>query len=321
MTSHDRGRGILIAAEGWDTEAWAARVQAADETRAVHIHPAAAVAPEDIGYALVWRPPAGFFHGLPNLRAIFSLGAGVDHLVFRDDLPDVPIVRVVNPDLTQRMTEWVTLQVLMHHRRQRQYDAQQRARQWQELEQPAAADIRVGIMGMGVLGNDAAEMLVRLGYQVAGWRRTKAAAAGVPTYHGAAELDAFLARTDILVSLLPLTNETRGILSMPLFRKLAQDGALGGPVLINAGRGGSQVEADIIAALERRVLIGASLDVFEREPLDASSPLWTREDVIITPHAAAWSDPAPLAAKIVAQIKAFEAGKPLENAIDRTAGY
>jgi glyoxylate/hydroxypyruvate reductase len=215
----------------------------------------------------------------------------------------------------------VTLQVLMHHRRQRQYDAQQRARQWQELEQPAAVDIRVGIMGMGVLGSDAAEVLVRLGYQVAGWRRTGAETPGLRTYHGVGELDAFLARTDILVSLLPLTNETRGILSMPLFEKLARGGALGGPILINAGRGGSQVEADILAALESRVLIGASLDVFEKEPLDASSPLWAREDVVITPHAAAWSDPGPLAAKIIAQIKAFEAGEPLDNAIDRTAAY
>ena len=145
--------------------------------------------------------------------------------------------------------------------------------------------------------------------------------AGVATYHGTGELDAFLARTDILVSLLPLTAETRGILAMPLFLRLARDGALGGPVLINAGRGGSQVEADIVTALERRVLIGASLDVFEKEPLDPASALWGREDVIITPHMAAWSDPAPLAGKIVAQIKDFEAGKPLDNTIDRAAGY
>jgi glyoxylate/hydroxypyruvate reductase A len=277
--------------------------------------------PATVGYALVWSPPAGFFRGFANLRAIFSLGAGVDHLMFRDDLPDVPIVRAVNPDLTQRMTEWVTLQVLTHHRRQRQYDTQQRARRWHELEQPAAADIRVGVMGLGVLGSDAAEVLVRLGYQVAGWRRGSGDVPGVTTYRGAAELDAFLARTDILVSLLPLTTETRGLLSMPLFLKLARDGALGGPVLINAGRGGSQVEADIVAALERRVLIGASLDVFEREPLDAASPLWARDDVIITPHAAAWSDPGPLTATIIAQIRDFEAGKPLDNTIDRAAAY
>ena len=312
--------GIVIAAAGWDIAAWAVRVRAADPERRVSIAPDVP-SPSEIAYALVWRPPDGFFRTLPNLRAIFSLGAGVDHLVFRDDLPDVPIVRVVNPDLSRRMTEWVTLQVLMHHRRQREYHALQRARLWRELEQPAARDIRVGIMGLGVLGSDAAEVLTRLGYDVAGWRRTKAPAAAITTYHGAGELDAFLARTDILVSLLPLTAETRGILAMPLFLKLARDGALGGPVLINAGRGGSQVEADIVAALERRVLVGASLDVFEKEPLDPASPLWQRDDVIITPHAAAWSDPAPLADKIMAQIRDFEAGKPLDNTIDRAAAY
>jgi glyoxylate/hydroxypyruvate reductase A len=311
---------IVISAEGWDTEAWSARVRAADPQRPVFVAPDV---PDRaaVGYALVWKPPAGMLATFPNLRAIFSLGAGVDHLVFRDDLPAVPIVRVVNPDLTQRMTEWVTLQVLMHHRRQRAYDAQQRARRWRELETPAAADIRIGIMGLGVLGRDAAAVLSRLGYQVAGWRRGQGDVAGVRTYHGEAELDAFLGRTDILVSLLPLTAETRGLLAMPLFEKLAHDGALGGPVLINAGRGGSQVEADIVAALESRTLIGASLDVFEQEPLDAASPLWSREDTILTPHVAAWSDPAPLAEAIVTQIKAFEAGAPLTNTIDRAAGY
>jgi glyoxylate/hydroxypyruvate reductase A len=315
-----RASDIVIAAEGWDIDAWAERVRAADPGRRVFTSPAA-VDPDTVGYALVWKPPAGMFRGFANLRAIFSLGAGVDHLVFRDDLPDAPIVRVVNPDLTQRMTEWVTLQVLMHHRRQRQYDRLQRMRRWEELDAPAAASVRVGIMGLGVLGRDAADVLTRLGYQVAGWRRTAAPARGMKTYHGPEELDAFLARTDILVSLLPLTAETRGILAMPLFEKLARDGVLGGPVLINAGRGGSQVELDIIAAIEKGILIGASLDVFEREPLDPASPLWGRDEVIITPHAAAWSDPEPLAEAIVAQIKAFEAGAPLPNAIDRAAGY
>jgi glyoxylate/hydroxypyruvate reductase A len=311
---------IAISAEGSAAEAWANAVRSADPQRGVFVAPGIAL-PAAVGYALAWKPPAGFFRALPNLRAIFSLGAGVDHLVFRDDLPDVPIVRVVDPDLTQRMTEWVTLQVLIHHRRQRQYDAQQRMRRWQELAQPAAADIRVGIMGIGVLGRDAAEVLVRLGYQVAGWRRTAGDVPGVKTYHGAGALKAFLARTDILVSLLPLTTETRGLLAMPLFEMLARDGALGGPVLINAGRGGSQIETDIVAALERRVLIGASLDVFAREPLDAASPLWSREDAILTPHVAAWSDPHELVPDILKAIAAYEAGAPLANTVDRARGY
>jgi glyoxylate/hydroxypyruvate reductase A len=312
--------GILIASSGWNQEEWAAPIRAAEPHRTVALWPDLGDA-ATIGYALVWRPSTELFRQLPNLRVVFSLGAGVDHLVFRDDLPDVPIVRVVHPDLTQRMTEWVTLQVLMHHRRQRTYDAQQRAREWRELKQPAAGEVRVGIMGMGVLGRDAAAVLARLGFDVAGWSRRPSSVAGVRSFHGRDQLGAFLARTDILVSLLPLTPETRGILDMKLFRQLAADGALGGPVLINAGRGGSQVEADVVAALDTGVLAGASLDVFETEPLPTSSPLWGRENVILTPHCAASSEGAELAPAILEQIRAYEAGAPLKNVIDRAALY
>jgi glyoxylate/hydroxypyruvate reductase A len=164
-------------------------------------------------------------------------------------------------------------------------------------------------------------VLARLGFQVAGWSRRAADLPGVAMFHGRAELGAFLARTDILVSLLPLTNDTRGILDMALFRQLAHDGRLGGPVLVNAGRGGLQVEAEIIAALDAGVLKGASLDVFETEPLPATSPLWAREDVILTPHCAAASAASALAPAILAQIRAFEAGAPLANVVDRATGY
>lgn len=314
------GDAILIAATGWDQEAWSETVRALDPRRRIFLWPEVPD-PAAVGYALVWNPPAGFFARLPNLRVVFSLGAGVDHLIFRDDLPAVPIVRVVSPDLTQRMTEWVTLQVLLHHRRQRAYDAQQAARRWNELSQPAAGAVRVGIMGLGVLGRDAAEVLTRLGFQVAGWSRRAANVSGAQSFHGKEQLDAFLAHTDILVCLLPLTPETRGILSMPLFRKLARNGALGGPVLINAGRGKLQVEADIVAALDEGVLIGASLDVFEMEPLPTESPLWGRNNVVITPHVAAWSSPEALAIDIHRHIVAFERGEPLKNVIDRAAFY
>jgi glyoxylate/hydroxypyruvate reductase A len=275
----------------------------------------------EVGYALAWKPPAGALSNLANLKAIFSLGAGVDDLVSTPDLPDAPIVRVVNPDLTRRMTEWVVLQVLIHHRQQRAYDRQQAERLWKELPQPAAAEVRVGIMGLGVLGRDAAGVLSRLGFRVAGWSRRPATVADIETFHGAGELDRFLARTDILVSLLPLTPETRGILAMPLFEKLASDGALGGPVLINAGRGGLQVEADIVEAIERGTLIGASLDVFEREPLDPKSRLWSLRNVVVTPHAAAASAPTALIPPILRQIAAHEAGAPLENVVDRKLLY
>ncbi len=311
---------ILFAITVWDPTPWVDAVRAADPARPVFLWPD--VPDRDaIAYALLWKPPAAALAGLRNLKAILSLGAGVDHLIFRNDLPDVPIVRVVDPDLTGRMVEWVVLQVLIHHRRQRLYDRQQRERVWKERSQPAAHEVRVGIMGMGVLGRASAKVLAGLGFRVAGWSRRGSSAPGVESFAGTDGLDAFLKRTDILVCLLPLTAETRGILSGALFAKLAHDGRPGMPVAINAGRGGLQVEADIVAALESGVLGGASLDVFETEPLDAASALWGMENVVITPHCAAASAAEALVPPILAQIANFEAGKPLTNVVDRKAGY
>ena len=313
-------KAILIVSGTMPAAPWAEAIRAAEPDRPVFVWPDLAD-PAAIRYALAWKPPAGLLARLPNLEAIFSLGAGVDHLIFEDGLPEVPIVRVVSDDLTRRMSEWVTLQVLIHHRRQRTYDRLQAARTWKELEQPIAAEVRVGIMGLGVLGGGAADILVRLGFTVAGWGRPPAAVAGVELFSGAAGLDTFLRRTDILVCLLPLTPETRGILAMPLFAKLKRDGALGGPIVINAGRGGLQVEADLIKALDDGVIIGASLDVFQTEPLPAASPLWRQPNVVITPHAAAWSSPRVLASEIARHIIAYEAGTPLANLVDRDAMY
>jgi glyoxylate/hydroxypyruvate reductase A len=219
------------------------------------------------------------------------------------------------------MIEWVTLQVLMHHRGQRRYDRAQAAHRWQVIAQPTAREVRVGIMGMGVLGRAVADALAHLGYDVAGWSTTRHDLPGVRSFAGSKELASFLGRTDILVALLPLTPQTKGALSMPLFRRLARDGKIAAPVLINAGRGGLQVESDILAALDAGILGGASLDVFEKEPLDPASPLWDRPDVVITPHASANSYPAALAPGIVSQIAAFERGEPLRNVVDRARGY
>jgi glyoxylate/hydroxypyruvate reductase len=313
-------RSILLATDAWDPRPWTAAIGAGDPERPLFVWPDLPD-PSAINYALVWNPPDDVFSNLPNLKAIFSLGAGVDHLMALKEPPSVPVVRVVNPDLTQRMTEWVVLQVLIHHRQQRAYDRQQAEHIWKELKQPAAADTKVGIMGLGVLGRDAAGALHRLGFQVAGWSRRPAIIPDIACFHGRQMLDSFLARTDILVCLLPLTPDTRNILSMPLFHKLARGGTPGGPVLINAGRGGLQVEADLVSALERGVLGGASLDVFENEPLDPQSPLWAHPNVVITPHAAAASAPEAIIPAILRQISDFEMGKPLANTVDRQASY
>ena len=312
---------IVVAVKGWTPGHWMDALRRHAPQRRVLLREEV-TDPAEVRYALVWKPQPGYLRSLPNLEVVFSLGAGVDHLTSDPDLPDLPIVRIVDPDLTMRMTEWVVLQVLLHHRQQRAYDGFQAARRWKSLDgQPVARDVRVGIMGLGVLGRDAARALSALGFSVSGWSRSPKSLPGIACHHGSAGLAAFLASTDILVVLLPLTDDTRGILDAGLIDGLARDGVHGGPVLINAGRGGLQVEADIDAALRDGRLKAASLDVFATEPLPADSPLWSAPNLVITPHVAAESDPQALSRYVLAMIDRHEAGGGLDNLVDRRRGY
>lgn len=272
-------------------------------------------------YAILWKPGPTLFQKATSLQVLFSGGAGVDHVLTLPGLPDLPIVRFVDRSLTDRMSEWVVLNCLYHLRRMPNYLKQQREKLWHEITmQPEAREVTVGVMGLGVLGLDAVRKLKVMGFNVIGWSRRKKEIEGVETFDED-HIDEFLTRTDMLVGLLPLTNETRGLYDSSLFAKLKQGGALGKPVFLNAGRGGSQVEVDVISALEKGVLGAASLDVFEKEPLLIDSPLWTMENVVVTPHAAAESDVRALFAHVEAQIARFEAGEPLEHLVDRNAGY
>lgn len=280
--------------------------------------------PEDIRYALAWHPQPGLLRTLPNLQLIVSVGAGVDHILKDPDLPDVPMVRFVDPDLTGRMTEYVGLHVLYHHRRMSEFRELQERRVWKYLPEPAAHEVRVGMMGLGVLGCAALRALGAFGYQLRGWSRSPRALDGVACYAGPGELDAFLADTDILAVLLPLTPDTRGLLNRRLLAKLSRRGRderLPGSVLINAGRGGLQVDAEILESLEAGELYAASLDVFEAEPLPHSSPLWSHPRVVVTPHNAAESAPTAIVRYTLRQIAAHRRGEPLENVVDLRRGY
>jgi glyoxylate/hydroxypyruvate reductase A len=311
----------LLVSVSWDSEPWVERFRRLLPDRKVVV-PGEPFDRRQVLYAATWGPKPGHLSGLPLLEAIFSLGAGVDHLMAYPGLPDVPIVRVAHDDLTHRMSEYVVLHCLMALRDQRRFDAQQRERLWSsDQSPPTAREVRVGIMGFGVLGQDAARKLQLLGFDVAGWSRSPKTVEGFQVFSGDGQLDAFLARTDILVSLVPLTPETRGILNRSLFEKLARDGRLGGPVLINPGRGGLQVETDILACLDDGTLGSATLDVFETEPLPQESPLWTYPKVTVTPHNAAVSEPEATARYIVEQIRRYEAGQPLQNVVDPARGY
>lgn len=273
-----------------------------------------------VAYAICWNPDHDLFARMPDLKVIFSGGAGVDRILQVPTLPDVPIVRFVDATLTNRMSEYVVLQCLTHLRQVSTYAAMQTRKEWRELPQPEAADLTVGIMGLGVLGQDAARKLEIMGFNVIGWSRTKKALEGMETYD-ASSLDAFLGKTDILVGLLPLTAETTGLYNAALFAKLRQGGALGKPVFINAGRGKSQVSQDVVDAIRSGILGAASLDVFEEEPLPATSPVWDVPEIILTPHAAAASDERALFAHVGQQIARHEAGQPMDNIVDRSHGY
>ena len=204
----------------------------------------------------------------------------------------------------------------------RRYERQQREHIWaDDDEQPKAGDVQVGLLGLGVMGQDAATKLKALGFKVAGWSLSPKSLAGVACFSGAEGLMRLIRQTDMLIVLLPLTEATRGIVNASLLGQLPQGGPLGGPILINAGRGGLQVEVDILAALDSGVLKGASLDVFEREPLPTESRLWSHPAVYVSPHNAAVSSPGAIAAFVARQIEAYERGEPLAHLVDRRRGY
>jgi glyoxylate/hydroxypyruvate reductase A len=307
--------------ENWSPKRWKSRFDEVCKNRRVLLLPDVKFDPAEIHYAAVWKPGQGELAAFPNLRVIFNLGAGVDALMADASLPKVPLVRVAVGDLTDRMTEYVVLHVLTHHRQELYLRACQRERRWAPRSQWPASAISVGIMGLGTLGSSAAEVLRRLGFRVSGWSRSPKQIDGLQCFHGQAQLEPFLEQTDILVCLLPLTPDTRHILNRELFSKLNRNSPMGAPVLINAGRGGLQNEADILQCLDDGTLGAASLDVFAMEPLAADSPFWTHPKVVLTPHNAADTDPDEISKYVARQIERFEAGERLENVVDPARGY
>ena len=271
----------------------------------------------EIEYALVWRPEPGLLASLPNLKLILSLGAGVDHILCDPQLPaGVPIVRLVDPYLTDAMGEYVALQVLRLHRRDLDYRAQQQAEVWRELAQKNAGERPVGILGFGEIGQAVGGKLAALGFPVSGWGRRERMIAGFRTYAGAGGLSQLLTESEILVCLLPLTPETTGILCARTFAALPR-----GAGLVNAGRGRHLVENDLLAALDGGQLSAAVLDVFRDEPLPPGHPFWRHPRIVITPHVAADTHP-PTALPIIADaIRDLEAGRPVANLVDPRRGY
>ncbi len=291
-------------------------------TAAPHLHVRSwtdpAVAPDDVAYVLCWEPEPGRLASMRNLRLILSSAAGVDHIVADPGWPQhLPLVRMGSAETAQRMGEFVCLAALSLLRDFRRIALAQAERRWDNFESPCtAADLRVGVMGLGNLGARAAAMLGGLGFQVAGWSRTPKSIPGIECYAGEGERDAFLARSDILVCLLPDTAETRGAIRAETIAKLPPDAAI-----INVARGGHVVMPDLIAALDSGRLSGAVLDVFEPEPLPADHPAWVHPRITVTPHLASLASRRARAHYAAEVIAAFERGEALPNLYDPARGY
>jgi glyoxylate/hydroxypyruvate reductase A len=271
----------------------------------------------DIEVALAWKPPQGLLASFPNLKLIVSLGMGVDHLLADGRVPPgVPIVRIMDDGLIGQMTEYALYWALRHHRDIDKYAAHQRAAHWEEEPFVDTADRRVGVLGLGSIGQDTADKFSKLGFPTAGWSRTAKTLPGVETFHGRDSLPRFLARSDILVNVLPLTRETHGVLDAAAFAALPK-----GAYVINMARGGHVVDEALLAALESGHLSGAALDVFNQEPLPADHPYWHHPRVHMTPHVAGATNPRTASPAVIENIKRLHGGKPLIHTVDPKTGY
>ena len=307
---------LLLATRAEDTDGWTRAFAAHLPEVEVCVWPRVGD-PRAVEYALVWAPAENFFDELTALKAIFCMGAGVDKLRAHAGLPaGVPIVRMVEPALTEGMSQFVLYHVLRFHRRMDEYQRQQRRRVWRPLPQVPASERRVGVMGLGALGGDVARRLVALDFAVAGWSRTARSLPGVECFHSDSALTAFLQRAEILVCLLPLTPATEGLLDAVRLRELPP-----GACLINASRGALVDEPALLEALDSGHLAGAALDVFAHEPLPPQHPFWEHPAVAVTPHAASLTVPGSAAAAVAANIRRLARGEALTHVVDRRLGY
>jgi glyoxylate/hydroxypyruvate reductase A len=309
--------GAFLFASEWDDDAgWRQQMEkhlgALDWRRLDSIG-----AKQEIEVALAWDPPAGVLASLPNLKMIVSLGMGVDHLLKHKDLPKgVPITRIHDASLIDQMAEYALLASLRILRLADEYDTLQKQAKWKRLELREAFDLRIGVMGLGAIGARVAADHVRFGFPVRGWARSAKQIDGVECFAGADGLRPFLSGTDVLICLLPLTADTRGIVNAKLLAQLPKAAHF-----VNIARGGHVVDADLLAALDSDQLASATLDVFNQEPLPADHPYWRHAKVRVTPHIAGQSNPRTAAAGVADNVKRLRAGQPLHDLIDPAAGY
>ena len=272
--------------------------------------------PQEIEVLIAWQPPETLMETFPNLKVLLSVGAGADQFDLAALPPDLPVVRMIEPGLTQGMVEYVTFAVLGLHRDMVRYLRQQREEKWLAHSVKPAATRRVGVMGLGELGQAALRQLASFGFDCAGWSRTPRELDGVECFHGSARLGAFLARSDILVCLLPLTAETRGLLNRDLFSQLPR-----GAALVQAGRGAQLSHQDLLDALDSGQLGAAVIDVTDPEPLPPAHPFWRYPAIWLTPHIASQTQNESAVAALLENLRRYQRGEPMIGLVDRTRGY
>lgn len=306
---------IVATASPAATQRWSTAIQAGlPELDVVPWEPGT---PEtDARYAAVWSPPNDFFKSQRQLEAIFNLGAGVDHLLTLPSLPDIPLLRLEDAGMAPQMAEYVIHHLSWLSRGFQTYEANQREANWAPLAATRYADWPVGVMGLGKLGAQVAQTVARLGYPVAGWARSPREIEDIDVFHGAGQFDAFLARTRVLVNLLPLTPDTAGIINTDLLKRLRA-----GAVVINIARGRHVVDEDLLAALDSGHVQAAVLDVFNQEPLPADHPYWSHPGVRITPHVAAVTLESHAIEQIGERIGRLERGEAVTGVVSRETGY
>lgn len=272
--------------------------------------------PLAVRHLAAWEPPSELSRRFPRLELLFSTGAGVDQFDFRTLPPSLPVVRMVEPGIIQGMVEYVTHAVLDLHRDMPAYRRAQLSRCWQPIQTRPASQCRVGILGLGSLGRAVIAQLLTLGFDVSAWSRTRHQLPGVECYAGEAELDRLLARSQILVCLLPLTAATRGLLDAALLARLPR-----GAHLVHVGRGPQLVSTDLLRALDAGQIAEAVLDVTDPEPLPETDPLWSHPRVRITPHIASMTQPRTAARVVIDNLRRHARGEPLLGLVDREFGY
>jgi glyoxylate/hydroxypyruvate reductase A len=304
---------ITFCCAATDAEPWLQELRAALPGVDIRLWQSGAAAAD---YAIVWAPPQAFFDQQPQLRAAFNIGAGVDALLRLNIAPGTQLVRLDDAGMAVQMAEYVCHAVIRHYRQFAVDDSNQQAATWQQREIAPRSHMPVGIMGLGVLGERVARAVAQFDFPVNGWSRSPKDIPGVRCFSAADGFHDFLAASRVLVSLLPATPETQGLINRDTLSRL-QPGAY----LVNVARGAQLVEEDLLALLDTGHMAGAALDVFRTEPLPPEHPFWKHPQITITPHTAALTLRGDSVAQIAAKIAALEGGKPVAGVVDRTRGY